>query len=108
MATDGEISHIICVPGISKEQIDELIDAIKADKASTTMTLNPTSVEITDLFIHQSKATHSTNHTLLATFFQIIIILKFQIITYQIPYDCIAIFSSLTFNIYLEIKIEKK
>jgi histidine decarboxylase len=31
LASDETISHIICVPGISKEQIDELIKALKED-----------------------------------------------------------------------------
>jgi histidine decarboxylase len=51
LATDGEISHVICVPGIEKVQIDEFIIALKEEKVSNN--LEPTAVNVdADLFIH--------------------------------------------------------
>lgn len=41
LATDGDISHVICVPGVTKAQIDALIDALGNDtdvlEAETTI-----------------------------------------------------------------------
>jgi len=52
LATDGHISHLICVPGISKNDIDQFISALELDnKMSTESNLN-FEAKPNSLFIH--------------------------------------------------------
>lgn len=51
LATDGEISHVICVPGIEKEQIDEFVAALKEDKGPIELQLAGEDQKA-NLFIH--------------------------------------------------------
>lgn len=50
LATDGEISHVICVPGITQQDIDKLISALKMDQTITNP--NESLNRKANLFIH--------------------------------------------------------
>lgn len=50
LATDNDISHVICIPGITKQQIDNLITAIKSDKKTNYVDISKS--ERINHFIH--------------------------------------------------------
>lgn len=52
LATDGSISHIICVPGITKKHIDDFIMALKNESITYKITNEKLEVKKANLFIH--------------------------------------------------------
>jgi histidine decarboxylase len=52
LATDGSISHLICVPGIKKESIDNFIIALEQENNDNGTVLEDFKSKKANLFIH--------------------------------------------------------